>query len=199
VTTDLYAALFVFSVIMAFTPGPNNTIMMASGVAHGFLQTFPAAMGVAFGFPFQALCIGLELGKIFEIYPETLVVLKYAGAAYMVWLAWKIASDTPSEKKSTEADKPLNFFQTFLFQWVNPKAWIMAITALTSYTLPGYYWIGLASVVGTFIFTGVTSATTWAAFGAAIKSWLTDPKWYRAINASMALLLLVSLVPMLRH
>nr|WP_281432915.1 LysE family translocator [Aestuariivirga litoralis] len=184
---------------MAFTPGPNNTILMASGIAHGFRATLPVVFGVALGFPFQALCIGLGLGKIFELWPVLLTVLKYAGAVYMLWLCWKIATDKPKGEQGGEQAKPLSFLQAMAFQWVNPKAWIMAITALTTYTIPGFYWIGLATVVGTFVFTGITSASTWAGFGAGLKALLTDPRWFRPINISLALLLLVSLVPMLRH
>jgi threonine/homoserine/homoserine lactone efflux protein len=198
-TLDLYIGLFIFAVIMAFTPGPNNTILMASGMAHGFRRTLPVVAGVAMGFPFLALCIGLGLGQLLEAVPGFHALLKYGGAAYLVWLAWKIGSETPSENDSVSPAKPLNFLQAMGFQWINPKAWIMAITALSDYTLPGAYWVGLASVVGTFVLTGITSASTWAGFGAGIKALLNDPRWFRPINIAMAALLLASLVPMLRH
>jgi threonine/homoserine/homoserine lactone efflux protein len=198
-TFDLYIGLFVFAVIMAFTPGPNNTILMASGMAHGFRRTLPVVAGVALGFPFLALCIGLGLGQLLQAVPGFHALLQYGGAAYLIWLAWKIASEKPSENDSTSADKPLNFLQAMGFQWINPKAWIMAITALSDYTLPGHYQAGLISVVGTFLFTGITSASTWAGFGAGIKALLNDPRWFRLINIAMAVLLLASLAPMLRH
>jgi threonine/homoserine/homoserine lactone efflux protein len=198
-TFDLYVGLFVFAVIMAFTPGPNNTILMASGMAHGFRRTQRAVWGVALGFPFLALCIGLGLGQLLEAVPGFHAFLKYGGALYLIWLAWKIGSASPSEKESDTDTKPLNFLQAFGFQWINPKAWIMAITALSDYTLPGQYQTGLICVVGTFIFTGITSASTWAGFGAGIKSLLSDPRWFRPVNIGLAILLLGSLVPMLRH
>ena len=198
-TLELYPALLVFAAIMAFTPGPNNTILMASGIAHGFKRTLPVVVGVALGFPFLALCVGLGLGKAFEVLPWLLTFLKYGGAVYMLWLSYKIATEQPSQNDSDNSTKPLNFGQAFAFQWINPKAWIMAITALTDYTLPGHYWVGLASVVGTFMFTGITSASTWAGFGASLKNWLTNPRWFRVINVSLAALLLASLVPMLGH
>jgi len=198
-TFDLFIAFFIFSAIMAFTPGPNNTILMASGIAHGFRATLPVVTGVALGFPLQVLCIGLGLGKIFELWPFLLIVLKYAGAAYMLWLCWKIATEKPSSEMNNAPTKPLSALQMMGFQWINPKAWIIAITATTTYTIPGFFWTGLASVVGTTLFTAITSATTWAAFGAALKAVLTDPRWFRPINYGLAALLLVSLVPMLRH
>ncbi len=198
-TLDLYAALLVFAVIMAFTPGPNNTILMAGGIAHGFRRTLPVVAGVALGFPFLALCVGLGLGTLFESFPFLLRVLQVGGVIYMLWLAFKIATALPSQNDADTAGKPLNFMQAVGFQWVNPKAWIMAITALSSYTLAGHYWQGLACVVGTFLFTGITSASTWAGFGAVLKKWLTDPQWFRPINYGLAASLLLSLVPMLWH
>ncbi|MEP6828345.1 MAG: LysE family translocator [Aestuariivirga sp.] len=198
-TFDLFAALFVFAAIMAFTPGPNNTILMASGIAHGFKRSLPVVAGVAMGFPFLALCVGLGLGKLFEALPILLSVLKIGGVIYMLWLAYKIATAEPSQNDSETSTKPLNFMQAFGFQWINPKAWIMAIYALTNLTLPGHYWVGLACVVGTFLFTGITSASTWAGFGAGLKKWLTHPRWYRPINYALAASLLASLVPMLWH
>lgn len=198
-TPDLYAALFVFAAIMAFTPGPNNTILMASGIAHGFKRTLPVVAGVALGFPFLALCVGLGLGKLFEALPILLRVLKVGGVIYMLWLAYKIATAVPSQNDSDASAKPLNFMQAFGFQWINPKAWIMAIYALTNLTLPGHYWVGLACVVGTFVFTGITSASTWAGFGAGLKGWLIHPRWFRPINYALSASLLASLVPMLWH
>lgn len=198
-TTPLFIALFTFAVIMAFTPGPNNTILMAGGISHGFKRTLPVVAGVALGFPFLALCVGLGLGTLFEAFPILLSLLKVGGVIYMLWLAFKIATTVPSQNDLKLTSRPLNFIQAFGFQWINPKAWIMAITALSSYTLAGQYWMGLACVVGTFLFTGITSASTWAGFGAVLKKWLTHPKWYRPINYVLSASLLASLVPMLWH
>ena len=198
-TFDLLFALIIFAGITAFTPGPNNTLLMACGMNYGFRASLPLIAGVAIGFPFQILCIGLGLGKIFEVYPVLLVFLKVAGAAYMLWLAWKIANSKPTTDVSSNPAKPLSFLQGCAFQWVNPKAWIMAITALSSYTVTGQYWVGLACVVGTFLFTGITSASTWAGFGAVLKKWLTHPRWFRSINYVLSASLLASLVPMLWH
>lgn len=198
-TIDLYAALFVFAVIMAFTPGPNNAILMASGIAHGFRRTIPAVCGVALGFPFLALCVGLGLGKLLEAVPGFHAILKWGGAAYLLWLAWKIAIDTPSGETGSANDKPLNFLQAFGFQWINPKAWVFAISAVADYTLPQDYWLGLAVIVATLVFTGITSASTWAAFGSALKTWLSSPRWFRLINIALALSLVLSLLPMMNH
>ena len=198
-TFDLFLALFVFGGIAAFTPGPNNTMLLATGINFGVRRAWPHIMGVAIGLPLMIACIGFGLGQIFEIYPWIYVVLKYAGAAYMVWLAWKIAMSSPSGDDGNIRSEPVTFLQACALQWVNPKAWIMAVTALSAYTVAGHYSVGVLVVVGTFIFMGFTSALTWVFFGAALKHVLNDERYYRFINWGLAFALLASLVPMLWH
>jgi threonine/homoserine/homoserine lactone efflux protein len=198
-TFDLFIALAIFAAIAAYTPGPNNTLLMACGVNYGFRASLPMIAGVGIGFPFQILCVGLGLGKLFDLYPTLLIALKYAGAAYMLWLAWKIVTSKPSSDSSMNAAKPLTFLQGCAFQWVNPKAWIMGITALSAYTVAAHFSVGLASVIGVFVFMGFTSAATWALFGVALKNVMNDPRYFRMINLGLAGLLVASLVPMLWH
>ena len=198
-TYDLFLALFVFGGIAAFTPGPNNTMLLATGINFGVRRAWPHIMGVAIGFPAMIACIGFGLGKIFEVYPWIYVALKYAGAAYMVWLAWKIAMSKPSSDDGITKGDPVTFLQASAFQWVNPKAWIMAVTALSAYTIAGQYSVGVLAVVGTFVFMGFTSALTWVLFGAGLKHILNDARYYRYINWGLAAALLASLVPMLLH
>lgn len=195
-TLHLFLGLFVFAGIAAFTPGPNNALLMAAGMNHGFRHSLPLIFGVALGFPLMIGLVGLGLGGIFKVYPLLFVVLKYAGASYMLYLAWKIATARPAGDTGVAA-QPLGFLQMCLFQWVNPKGWIMSVTALSAYTLAEDYYNGVAVVVGTFVLVGITSAMTWAGFGAILKSTMTDPRYFRAINVSLAVLLVASLVPML--
>jgi threonine/homoserine/homoserine lactone efflux protein len=197
-TFELFIALFVFAGIAAFTPGPNNTLLMASGMNFGFRRTLPLVLGVTIGFPLMIGLVGLGLGQVFTAYPILYQVLKYAGTAYMLFLAWKIATAKLAGSEAAES-KPLSFLQMSLFQWINPKGWVMAVTALSAYTIVDSYYTGVAVVVGMFVFMGITSAMTWAAFGAALKSVLTDPRYFRIINVGLALLLAASLIPMLRH
>jgi threonine/homoserine/homoserine lactone efflux protein len=197
-TVELFLGLFVFAGIAAFTPGPNNTLLMASGMNFGFRRSLPLILGVMLGFPFMIAMIGLGLGQVFALYPQLYHVLKYAGAAYMLYLAWKIATATPAGTDVADA-RPMGFVHMCLFQWVNPKGWVMAITALSAYTLAQSYTVGLVTVVATFMFMGITSACTWAAFGAALKGVMNDARYFRLINVGLALLLVASLVPMLRH
>jgi threonine/homoserine/homoserine lactone efflux protein len=197
-TLHLFLGLFVFAGIAAFTPGPNNALLMASGMNHGFRRSLPLIFGVALGFPLMIGLVGLGLGGIFKVYPLLYVALKYTGAAYMLYLAWKIATAKPAGDSGFAA-KPMGFLQMCLFQWVNPKGWIMAVTALSAYTLAEDYYTGVAVVVGTFVVMGITSAITWTGFGAILKSTMTDPRYFRIINVSLAVLLVASLVPMLWH
>ncbi len=198
-TTQLFLALVTFAAIAAWTPGPNNTLLMASGVNHGFRQTAPLILGVAIGFPFMIGVVGLGLGKIFDVYPLLYTALKYAGAAYMLWLAYKIATSKRREDGDLQAAPPLTFMQGALFQWVNPKGWMMAITMLSSYTLPGEYMTGVVVIVVTAVLMGLTSASGWALFGSSLRHIMNDPRYFRAINIALAISLVTSLVPMLRH
>jgi threonine/homoserine/homoserine lactone efflux protein len=198
-TYDLFIALFIFGGIAAFTPGPNNTLLMASGINFGFRRTVPLILGVCLGFPLMIGCVGLGLGKIFEANPLIYQTMKYAGAAYMLWLAWKIATSKPSGEGGADVGSPMTFLQAAGFQWINPKAWVMAVTSLSAYTIASHYYVGVAAVVGTFVFMGLTSASTWALFGVGLKHILNDIRYYKYINYGLAAALVASLVPMLWH
>jgi threonine/homoserine/homoserine lactone efflux protein len=198
-TFDLFIALFIFGFIAAFTPGPNNTMLLATGINFGVKRAWPHILGIAIGFPFMIACIGFGLGRVFEIYPLIYVALKYLGAAYMIWLAWKIAMSKPSGDDALEKAEPITFLQACAFQWVNPKAWIMGVTALSAYTVAAHYTVGVLAVVGTFVFMGFTSALTWVLFGAGLKHVLNDERYYQYINWGLAAALIASLIPMLWH
>ncbi len=198
-TLHLFLALLLFAAVTAYTPGPNNTLLMASGMNHGFKATFPMAMGVALGFPLMIACVGLGLGKVFEIYPVIYAGLKYAGAAYMLWLAWKVANAGPANANTTSQSKSMSFLQMMLFQWINPKGWIMSVTALSTYTIPDNYYLGVAFVVGSYVVMGLTSASAWALFGASLRHVMSDARYYRVINISLALVLAASVATIFYH
>ena len=198
-TTSLFIALSIFAAIAAYTPGPNNTLLLSSGVNHGLRASLPMIAGVGIGFPFLIICVGLGLGKAFAAYPIILTAIKVAGTIYMLWLAFKIATEKPSSGSAIDAAKPLNFWQACAFQWVNPKAWIMGGYALSAFTLPEYFYTGIGAVTGVFMFMGFTSAATWALFGVGLQKLMQDQRWFRIINISLAILLVASLAPMLWH
>ncbi len=197
-TFQLFIALFTFAGIAAWTPGPNNTLLLASGINYGFRRTVPMIMGVAIGFPLMIGLIGLGLGKVFETYPALYTALKYVGSAYMLWLAYKILVSTPSDGTGSDS-RPLTFLQAALFQWVNPKAWVIAVTVISAYTTAAAYYTGVSTIVATFVFMGLTSASGWALFGSSLRHILDDPRYYRIVNALLAAGLVFSIVMMLRH
>jgi threonine/homoserine/homoserine lactone efflux protein len=131
---DLLVALIGFAFVTSVTPGPNNLMLLASGVNFGFRRTMPHMLGVGFGFMFMILVLGLGLSAVFVAYPVAHDALRVVGGAYMLWLAWKIAN-AGAVGDGTSSGTPLTFLQAALFQWVNPKAWVMGIAAIASYTV----------------------------------------------------------------
>jgi threonine/homoserine/homoserine lactone efflux protein len=187
--------LLAFAAIAAYTPGPNNTLLMSAGMNFGFRRTIPMILGVTIGFPIMIVLVGLGVGKVFEWLPQFYTILKFAGALYLIWLAWKIATSAPTALSVDPKAKPAGFVSMCLFQWVNPKGWMMALTALSTYSFPERFYLSLGLIVGTFIVMGVSSATAWAVFGTALRKLMTDPKRAKVINWSLAILLVASLIP----
>lgn len=197
IQTDLFLALATFAFVSSVTPGPNNLMLMASGANHGLLRTLPHMAGVALGFTAMVLLVGVGVMQLFEAVPWLRTVLSGIGAAYLLWLALHIARAAPPED-SREAGRPLSFFQAALFQWVNPKAWTMALTALTLYA-PGRTLAAVALVAAVFGAINLPSVGVWAYLGTRIRSLLRDPRRLRIFNRTMALLLVASLVPAFLH
>lgn len=194
---EILLAATVFAVVMTFTPGPNNIMLMTSALNFGFRRTLPHVFGVFLGFGFMVVLVGLGLGGIFKVYPLLLTILKYVGAAYMIWLAWMIGkSDGVEEGKS--GSRPLTFVEGAAFQWVNFKGWIAAVTAVSAYAgLAAFPWNVLLLA---FIFTvaGAGSSTSWAAFGSALRRVIRDPLHIKLFNFIMAVLLIASLYPVFK-
>ena len=140
-------------------------MLLATGINFGVRRAWPHILGVAIGFPLMIACIGFGLGQIFEIYPWIYVVLKYAGAAYMVWLAWKIAMSTPSTDDGIATGEPVTFLQASAFQWVNPKAWTMALGAISAYTVAADYTKSLLVVGAVFVVVNFPTVSLWTMFG----------------------------------
>lgn len=189
-----FAALLLFSFVSSVTPGPNNLMLLASGVNFGFRRTIPHMMGIGVGFMLMTAVIGLGLGRIFIAVPLAYTVLKYAGAAYLLWLAWKIANSGPVGE-SKAGGVPMTFLQAALFQWVNPKAWMMAVTAVATYTLSENLMTNTLIVALAFGIVNLPCVSVWAAFGVAMQGFLGDPLRLRMFNWLMAGLLVASLWP----
>lgn len=192
-TYDLLAALVLFAFVSSITPGPNNLMLMASGANFGFRRTIPHMLGIGIGFTLMVLLVGVGLSQIFTAYPVLHDVLKWASIAYLLWLAWKIAHAAPAASGSAEG-RPFTFLQAAGFQWVNPKAWTMALTATTVYA-PGQTIAAMALVALTFGMVNLPSVSTWTLAGQQMARLLTSPRRLVIFNWTMAALLVLSLYP----
>ena len=172
-------------------------MLFASGVNFGFVRTIPHMLGIGVGFLILLIAVGLGLGALLHSVPLLYTILKFAGGAYLVWIAWKIASSRSLSEGSAGAE-PMSFVQAAAFQWVNPKAWVMAVSAMATYTSEQSYLVSVMIVGLIFAVVNVPSVSTWAGFGSALRQWLSDPVRLKWFNITMAVLLVVSLWPMLR-
>ena len=195
---DVLLALIVFCIVSSVTPGPNNMMLMASGVNYGVRRTMPHLLGVAFGFALMVALVGTGLDALFRLAPWAFPVMKYAGAACLLWLAWKIAQ-AGTVKDGAAAGKPLGFFGAAAFQWINPKGWVMAISALTAYAVSADYATSIAVVALAYLIACFPCAGAWVVFGAAMRRWLADPARARVFNWTMAALLVASILPTLQE
>ena len=196
-TYPIFISLIGFAFASSITPGPNNLMLMASGANYGLRRTLPHMLGISLGHAFMVLMVGVVLLQVFTTYPVLNTVLKVASASYMLWLAWKIANAVPPEAKSV-AGKPFTFLQAAAFQWVNPKAWFMAITAISAYA-PQSMGVaaGAATVAIIFASVNLPSVTVWAWMGVQVRRFLGTAGRLRVFNITMAVLLIASLYPML--
>ena len=194
---DILIALVGFAFASSVTPGPNNVMLMASGANYGLRRTVPHMLGTSVGHAFMVFMVGVVLLGVFLAYPALNIVLKVVSAAYMLWLAWKIANAVPPEMKQVTG-KPFTFLQAAAFQWVNPKAWFMATTAISAYAPQDRGLVlGSLMVAGIFAATNLPAVTIWAWIGMQLRRWLGTARRLRVFNISMALLLVASLWPML--
>jgi threonine/homoserine/homoserine lactone efflux protein len=191
----LLIAFVLFAAVMFFTPGPNNVMLLSSGLTHGFRRTLPHIAGITFGMAFMIAAVGLGLGTIFITYPLLQTVLKYAGAAYLIWLAAVIALSGTAPSAQDNARGPMTFWGAAVFQWVNVKGWVMVIGTITAYAaVAGFPWnIMIQTAISLVI--GAVSTVAWALFGSALRPVLRSPRAVRAFNIVMAILLLASLYP----
>ncbi len=206
-TPEQWWGAALFMLVSSVTPGPNNTMLMASGVHFGFRRTLAHLMGVQLGFGFMVVAVGLGLHTVLAQFPAFYALVRLAGAAYMVWMAWSLASARPHVAVPAALDdglhsaqdgaKPLGFWGAVLFQWVNPKAWVMAVTIMSAYMPPGAGLLQIAPLGMLYVALGFPCSSVWVGFGSALRSYLQDPFRMRVFNCSMAAALLLSLYPML--
>ncbi len=193
----LATAFLPFAVVAAFTPGPNNLLLATSGANFGIRRTIPHLLGIVCGFPLLLLAVGLGLGTLFQRHPEVHTVLKFGGAAFLIYLAWRIATAGHGAAE-TAPGRPLTFLEAALFQWVNPKAWIFAVSAVATYTtVGGRASAQIAVTLAICVVVTIGSTIAWTGFGVGLNRFLQEsPRMLRAFNVGMALLLVLSIVPM---
>ena len=197
-TTELFVALAVFALVSSITPGPNNLMLMASAINFGLRRTVPHMLGVSIGFTVMIAAIGLGIMQVIDAVPSSYLVITIASGLYLLYMAWKIATtDTsPAENSATSAkSQPFTFMRAALFQWVNPKAWTMALTAISAYAPKSQGWVGVAMVAGVFGIINLPSTGLWAVMGAKMRRFLSDPVRRKTFNVVAALLLVASLYP----
>jgi threonine/homoserine/homoserine lactone efflux protein len=186
--------LIIFALVGSFTPGPNTVMVTASGAAFGFARTLPHMFGVTFGFALMVFPIGLGLGQFIQAVPAVHWWLRIAGAAYLLYLAWRIArAGDPGAAESTR--KPLTFIEASLFQWINPKALTLAFGVVTAFTtVGGNLWLELGVIALAFAFACFPSLVVWCLFGVAIRNFLSSPRALRITNLILAALVALSVV-----
>lgn len=194
---DLFLAVLFFAFSTTVTPGPNNVMIMSSGVNYGIKASVPHWLGICLGFPLMVLLVGLGFGMVFERYPHLHQLIKVLGVAYLIWLAWRIGSAAPKAIEQGKS-KPFSFMQAALFQWVNGKAWVMASGAVAAFTsVGGVYWLEVSIITAAFLLVAFPCVGVWLVFGAALRTVLTKALFQRIFNICMAVILVLSVVPVI--
>ena len=194
-SNPLLIAFIVFAAVMYLTPGPNNIMVLSSGLTYGFRPTVPHIAGITFGCAFMVAAVGLGFGTVFVAYPVLQTILKYAGAAYLVYLAAMIAMSEPVKPGEDNGRRPMTFWGAALFQWVNVKGWVMVIGTITAYAGIARFPWNIAIQVVLCLVLGVVSTSVWTLSGSSLRTLMTSPRAVRVFNIVMAALLLASLIP----
>lgn len=192
---DLISALAVFAFVTSITPGPNNLMLMASGANFGFRRSVAHMLGIGIGFMVMIVVVGFGLAQIFELYPVSKTILKICSVAYMLYLAWRImGASAPGADRGSST--PISFLEAAGFQWVNPKAWAMALTSISVYA-PDQSMAAVLSVALIFGAINLPCVSSWTLLGLQLRRLLSNPAHLRVFNTGMAVLLIVSLIPVL--
>ena len=195
--TAFVLALLPFAISMSFTPGPNNLMLANAGARFGFARTLPHQCGVVLGYALMSLTVGFGVAGLIKAAPVLYLVMKYASLVFLAYLAWRIA--TAEKARAVDVPlRPMSFLQAAAFQWINPKGWIMALSAMTAFTtlaLDGRAQVLIITLVLAVV--GAASTTTWAVFGLVISRYLTTPRRRHVFNWTMAALLVASVIPVL--
>ncbi|MFC5387454.1 LysE family translocator [Aquamicrobium segne] len=197
-TPDIFLALSAYAFVTSITPGPNNLMLLSSGVNFGFMRSIPHMLGIGIGFVVLLLAIGLGLGAVLAAFPSLHMLLKILGGAYLLYLAWKIAMSRSVDSGKDTSAKPLTFLQAAAFQWVNPKAWVMAVTAMAVFSNPANPLLSVMLIAAVFGIINLPCVSSWAGFGTVLRGFLSDPVRLKWFNITMGVLLAATLWPMVQ-
>ena len=196
-SSEAFFALLVYSFVTSVTPGPNNLMLLASGVNFGIVRTIPHILGIGSGFMTLLLAVGFGLGAVLTAFPVLHLALKVAGGAYLLYLAYRTAMSRSLKDGEAKA-RPMTFLEAAAFQWVNPKAWVMALTSMALYTNPERPFLSVVIISLVFGVLNIPTVAIWAGFGTALRGFLSDPARLKWFNIAMGLLLAATLWPMLK-
>lgn len=191
---DLVVAYAIFAFVGAATPGPNNFLLLASGIRAGFRATLPFVFGISLGFATLLGLVGAGLGQLFLRFPEAQLALKLLGTGYFLWLAWKIGG-APVARERDDSRPLMGFWTGAAFQYVNPKAWLICITAVSLYLPAGSGYGALGLLVVLAIMVGMPANLAWAGAGQGMRRFIASPVYLRRFNLAMAILLVLSVIP----
>lgn len=192
---EYYLSLITFTFVGGITPGPNNMMLLASGLNHGIRKSMPHYLGICIGFPIMVAVVGFGLGTLFKEYPSIYIYIKVSGIAYLLYLAWKIGN-AGNLSASSKIRQPLTFIQAALFQWLNPKAWVIAVGALAAFTMPDDVAQSVAMIIFVYFVMGFICMAIWLKLGEGLQQFLRRGRRIHYFNLVMALLLALSVIPM---
>jgi threonine/homoserine/homoserine lactone efflux protein len=188
-----FISVLLFAISTTLTPGPNNFMLMNSGLNYGSRRSLPHFMGVALGFPLMFIILALGFGVVFQKYEIIKHILKILGSAYLIYLAYKIMNSNGNINDKDSDASPFTFIQAVLFQWVNPKAWLMAVSAISIYTDTSNYYMSILYLSIIFFVVCLPCGGVWLVMGTKIKHYLTTDTHRRIFNFSMAAALIASI------
>ena len=195
---ELLLPLLGFAFVTSAAPGPNNLMLMASGVNFGFRRSIPHMFGIGVGFVFLQLGVGFGLGALLTAFPALHLGLKIAGGLYMLYLAWRIAMTRSYSENANLIARPMRFMEAAAFQWVNPKAWVIAVTGMAVYTDPRAPIVSVLVIAAVYIFVNLPTISVWTGFGVVLRDFLSNPVRLKWFNVAMGVALVLTLWPMLR-
>lgn len=186
---SFFVSVAIFALVMTGTPGPNNVMLTSSGANFGYRRSIPHFLGIGLGLISLIVLNGVGLGVVFHTYPLMQEILKWAGSAYLLYLAWRIVRAGLSVNLEEEVAKPMTCFEAMMFQFLNPKAWMMSVTAVSSFAAQGSgYGVSIVAICAVFLLIQIQTSSLWVGFGTLIRRWLSTPTSWKVFNSSMGAL-----------